>query len=135
MKCGMPRISTVPPLVSVVAILSTGALGRGILPFDDVWRFHQGNAAVPVASNEISFSIDGPGRIPGVDNGSVASLEPFQSVGRKAFQSRALAMVRRTAGLGKATLSARADGLEHAEVEPETARCHRGRERIPAAHG
>jgi beta-galactosidase len=69
---------------------------------------------VPTASDKITFAIEGPGQIVGVDNGSIVSHEPFQANEREAFQGRALVIVRRTAGEGKITLTASADGLDAA---------------------
>jgi beta-galactosidase len=72
---------------------------------------------VPAAANMITFAIGGPGAILGVDNGSIVSHEPFLAPGRSAHQGRALALVRATAGQGKVTLRATAEGLVPAEVE------------------
>jgi beta-galactosidase len=71
---------------------------------------------IPTASDKITFSIEGPGKVVGVDNGSIVSHEPFQANGREAFQGRVLVIVRRTAGEGKITLKASAQGMEAAHV-------------------
>ena len=73
---------------------------------------------VPRASDRVSFEIDGPGEIAGVDNGSITSHERFQASQRSAFQGRALAIVRAT-GKGAIVFRAKAEGLEGAEVRIE----------------
>ncbi len=71
---------------------------------------------VPSADHSLKFAIDGPGRIIAVDSGNVVSVEPFQATERKAWQGRALAIVRAT-GAGTITLTASAEGLPEATVE------------------
>jgi beta-galactosidase len=71
---------------------------------------------VPNAENLITLEISGPGKIIAVDSGSVVSTEPFQARQRKAFQGRAIAIVRATAA-GKITLTAKVDGLPPASIE------------------
>ncbi|MCW1925925.1 DUF4982 domain-containing protein [Luteolibacter arcticus] len=71
---------------------------------------------VPTASNKIAFSIEGPGKIVAVDNGSVVSLEPFQASEREAFQGRALVLLRGAEEQGKVVLKARGEGLETGEL-------------------
>ena len=71
---------------------------------------------VPNAANKITFTVEGPGKILGVDNGSIVSHELFQANTREAFQGRALVILRGVAGDGKVTLKATADGLAGAAV-------------------
>jgi beta-galactosidase len=71
---------------------------------------------VPTASDLITFKITGPGVIAAVDNGSIASHEPFQAMQRKAFQGRCVAMVKAIGAAGRITLTATADGLAEASV-------------------
>ena len=71
---------------------------------------------VPNASNRIDFSVEGPARIIGVDNGSIVSHEPFQASERQAFQGRALVILRGTAEQGAAALKATAEGLDGGEL-------------------
>jgi beta-galactosidase len=70
---------------------------------------------VPNAANVIKFSLAGPGKIVGLDSGSIVSTEPFQATQRAAFQGRALALIRAT-GNESITLTASSDGLESATV-------------------
>lgn len=71
---------------------------------------------IPNASQKIAFSIEGPGKIVGVDNGSIVSMEPFQASEREAFQGRALVILRGTQEQGKVVLKANAEGLQAGEA-------------------
>lgn len=66
---------------------------------------------VPAASDEITFTVEGPAAIVAVDNGDPQSHESYQGTKRHAFLSRALALVRATAAAGKITITASAPGL------------------------
>jgi beta-galactosidase len=75
----------------------------------------QGRVA-PVADNEISFEIQGEGRIIGVDNGDVMGLESFKGSRRKAFNGLCLAIVQSTAKPGRIQLTATSPGLKSSSV-------------------
>lgn len=75
----------------------------------------ENGTVVPTAANPVRFKVSGPGKIVGVDSGSVVSIEPFQATGRNAYQGRCLAVLRAT-GKSPVALTASADGLESAEV-------------------
>jgi beta-galactosidase len=70
----------------------------------------------PGADNEISFSLDGPVSLAGVDNGDPTNVESFQGTKHKAFHGLALAIVRSKETGGTATLKATADGLAPAST-------------------
>ena len=65
----------------------------------------------PGASAEITFTVSGPGMVVAVDNGDPQSHEPYQASKRKAFLSRALALVRVSEASGRVTVSAQSPGL------------------------
>ena len=72
---------------------------------------------VPRAANAIQFSLEGPGDIVGVDNGDATSFEPFQARERKAYNGRALVIVRSQARTpGAMVLKAVSPGLAPAEI-------------------
>ncbi|KAI0173987.1 glycoside hydrolase superfamily [Pestalotiopsis sp. NC0098] len=72
---------------------------------------------VPEASNNITFSITGPGEIVSTDNGCPYDLTPFPSLTRSAFSGFALAIVKSLNGqAGQITVSAAADELSGADV-------------------
>ena len=70
---------------------------------------------VPSYGELIKFTTSGPAKILGVDNGNVTSIEPFQASERKAFEGRALAILRATDN-GTVSLTATAEGLEPATI-------------------
>jgi beta-galactosidase len=74
---------------------------------------------VPTADNEITFEIQGEGKIIGVDNGKPDSHESFQADHRKAFNGLCLAIVQAKSKPGKIRLIARAEGLKEDSIEIE----------------
>jgi beta-galactosidase len=76
---------------------------------------------VPTADNLITFSIQGPGRIIGVDNGNPVSHESFQSNQRHVFNSLCLAIVQSTNTPGMLQIAVQADGLIADKVNVKSA--------------
>jgi beta-galactosidase len=75
----------------------------------------------PRASNRVHFTVTGPAEIVATDAGDAASLEPFQSPERAAFNGRCLAIVRTQPGTaGAITIKAEAEGLQAATVQLES---------------
>jgi len=69
----------------------------------------------PRADNLVRFSLQGPGDIIATDNGNPTSFESFQAPQRKAFNGRAVVIVRTRAGQpGTLVLRAESDGLASA---------------------
>lgn len=105
--------------LSKLAILADKeSLGTG---FDDVahleiYLLDENGTVVPTAGDLIQFTVSGPGNIISVDSGSIVSIEPFQADKRRAFQGRALAILRAT-GAGEITVTAQVDGLPPATVK------------------
>ena len=66
---------------------------------------------VPEASNQIKFSVSGPGRIVATDNGSTADHEPFSLSQHRLFGGRAIAIVQATASAGAIQVTVSAEGL------------------------
>jgi beta-galactosidase len=75
---------------------------------------------VPVADNEVSFQIQGEGKIIGVDSGDPVSHEDFKGSRRKAFNGMCLAIVQSTAKPGRIQLTATAPGLKSGSVTINT---------------
>jgi beta-galactosidase len=71
---------------------------------------------VPASDHEIQFTIQGPGKIIGVDNGDLTSMEPYQADKRKTFHGRALVVVQSARNSGKITLRAQSTGLPAAKL-------------------
>jgi beta-galactosidase len=66
---------------------------------------------VPVAEDEITFDIQGPGRLIGVDNGDPLSHEDYKSNRRKVFHGLCLAIVQSTARAGQVKITASSPAL------------------------
>jgi beta-galactosidase len=71
---------------------------------------------VPTANNEVTFAVQGEGKIIGVDNGNLASDEDYQGSRRKAFNGLCMAIVQSTAKAGRIQLTATSPGLKPASV-------------------
>ena len=95
-----------------VALKLTSDYCDGEMCFVQVDAVDAQGIRVPSATNRLSLSIVGPGRIVGVGNGNPRACESFVDVSAHAlFFGKALAVVRRT-GAGRITLVAAAEGLE-----------------------
>lgn len=75
---------------------------------------------IPAASDRITFSVEGEGRLIGVDNGNSPDHDSYQANNRKAFGGKALAIVRSTREAGSFTLTASAPGLDSSSVTVTT---------------
>jgi beta-galactosidase len=75
---------------------------------------------VPVAENEVTFAIQGEGRIIGVDNGNPVSHEDYKANRRKAYNGACLAIVQSTAKPGRVQLTASSPGLKPQSVSIST---------------
>jgi beta-galactosidase len=71
---------------------------------------------VPVADNEITFKIQGEGKIIGLDNGNPVSHEDYRANRRKAFNGLCLAIVQSTNKSGIIQLTAASPGLQSAGI-------------------
>ncbi len=75
-----------------------------------------GGTVVPTADNLVRFTIEGPGKIIGVDNGNPISHEPFIDEQIHAFNGYCLAVVQCTGDSGAINIKATSAGLKTAEV-------------------
>ncbi|MBK1817781.1 DUF4982 domain-containing protein [Luteolibacter yonseiensis] len=112
------QLRTAGKVVKIELLPDRNTLGTS---FDDVSNIEvrlldENGIVVPNAENLVTFNLTGPGRIIGVDSGNVVSTEPFQANRRKAYQGRALAIVRAT-GTGKITVAAGSEGLDGKSIE------------------
>ncbi len=81
----------------------------------------EGGICVPIADHEITFDVDGPGRIIGIENGDLNSLDDPKDNTHKARQGRGLAIFQATREPGTVRLTARSHGLVAATTEIEIA--------------
>lgn len=72
---------------------------------------------VPDAVNELKFTVEGPAKLLGIDNGDLNSPATGKDGVRKAFRGRGLAIVQSTRESGKVRVTARAEGFKEATVE------------------
>jgi beta-galactosidase len=70
----------------------------------------------PLADNQVTFRINGPGRLIGVGNGDPTSHESDKGSARKAFCGLAMALVQSTKAAGEITVEASSPGLAAASV-------------------
>ena len=71
---------------------------------------------VPSSGDLIRFKVTGPGVIAAVDNGDMASHEPFQAAERGAYQGRCFAILKANAAKGTIVLAATAPNLAGTSV-------------------
>lgn len=62
------------------------------------------------------FSVSGPGELVGVDNGDPTDTTLYKGTSRKAFNGKALAIVRSTGSAGNITISVSASGLSSTPI-------------------
>jgi beta-galactosidase len=74
------------------------------------------NRTVPVASNEVAFTVTGAGRLLGVGNGDPSSHESDKGARRAAFNGLCLAIVQASRTAGAITIKADSAGLRPATI-------------------
>jgi beta-galactosidase len=72
---------------------------------------------VPDAEPEVTFDVNGPAEIIGVENGSLNSLEDPKDNVHRAYQGQGLAILQSARSAGKVRVTARAAGIEDATIE------------------
>lgn len=73
---------------------------------------------VPKSNNQVSFSIEGPGKIVATDNGDATSHELFQASSKKAYNGMCLVIVKAEKGAkGSFTVKADSKGLKSSSVQ------------------
>ncbi len=75
---------------------------------------------VPDAEPEVTFNVNGPAALLGIENGDVNSPEPYQGPTRKAYHGCGLAILQSTTAAGKVSITATAPDLAPATVQIET---------------
>lgn len=72
------------------------------------------------AANRVRFTVEGEGKLVGVDNGNSIDHQSFQDDNRQAFSGKVLAIVQSTGRAGTITVKAEADGLASDTVTIQT---------------
>jgi beta-galactosidase len=75
---------------------------------------------VPDADHEITFAIQGEGKLIGVDSGDPQSHEDFKSNRRRSFHGLCLAIVQSTRRPGEIQITASSTGLKPHDVKGES---------------
>jgi beta-galactosidase len=76
-----------------------------------------GGLIVPDAANRVEFSIDGPGRLIGLDNGNPRDHDAMKGKSRKTFNGLALAIVQADGATGTIRIKATSAGLSPASLD------------------
>ncbi len=84
---------------------------NGSMSFVSVSIVDEKGTVVPDAANRVAFTVDGPGRIVGVDNGKQDSAHGYQETSVDAFNGQAIAVIGTTGEPGLITLTATSPGL------------------------
>ncbi|MDF1560086.1 MAG: beta-galactosidase GalB [Bacteroidales bacterium] len=87
------------------------------LSFITVTVVDSDNVPVPHFDDLITFTVEGPGTIAGVDNGSQTSMEPFRADYRRAFNGKCLLVVKAGKEEGSVRVTAVAEGMMSAVTE------------------
>ncbi len=77
---------------------------------------------VPDAQNEITFEVEGPGRIIGIENGNLSSHEDYKDSVHKAYHGRGLVILQSLRERGRIRLAASSNGIKKASVEIDVQR-------------
>ncbi len=75
---------------------------------------------VPDAANNVKFTVEGEGRLVGVDNGKQDDHQSYQDNNRNAFSGSLTAIIQSTKNAGEITVTASAEGLDPATVKITT---------------
>jgi beta-galactosidase len=71
---------------------------------------------VPDAANEVTFNLDGPAKLLGIENGDLNSPDDCKDRKHKAYHGRGLAILQSERGSGKITVTATSPALDSASV-------------------
>jgi len=86
------------------------------LSFITVGVMDENGVIVPRAADQISFTIDGPGKIVGVANGDPTNHESFKGQTHKAFNGKCLVVLQAGREKGNMVLTATAPGLKQSTI-------------------
>ncbi|MDO7905316.1 glycoside hydrolase family 2 TIM barrel-domain containing protein [Paenibacillus sp. JX-17] len=81
------------------------------------------------ANNRVHFTVEGPGRLVGLDNGDSTDYDPYKGTNRRMFSGRLLAVIAGTLEPGRITLHASSPGITPSVLQLDA------REIAPAAPG
>lgn len=105
-----------PAALALVADRQVIAADRRDIAHLTVQVIDENSKVVPIADNDVTFSVEGEGMLIGVDNGNPRSHEDFKSNRRKAFNGLCLAIVQSTDKAGQIRVTATSPSLKAASV-------------------
>ena len=74
---------------------------------------------VPNATNKVTFTVEGPANLLGIENGDLNDPDTGKDGSRSAFHGRGLAILQSKATAGTISIQAKSPGLESASVQVE----------------
>jgi beta-galactosidase len=110
------RTAGAPARVALTADRSTITADGRDLVFVTADILDGSGVLVPTASNSVTFTVSGPGKIVGVDNGNAIDTTMYTSPTRNAFSGKVLAIVQSTGAPGAITVTATSSGLSAGSV-------------------
>ena len=111
-KVASETVKTAGPVKKIKLTLEKG-FGEGDLYYIDATLTDKKGVFNPIAANELTFSVKGPGEIVAVDAGDPTCLTPFHSDSIKAFNGLASVIIKVKPGAkGKIVVTATSDGLK-----------------------
>ncbi|WP_216388605.1 sugar-binding domain-containing protein [Arcanobacterium phocae] len=110
---GRNKVTTAGPAQSLKVNVNRNSIAAdgSDLAYVDVTVTDAKGEPVPDANTPITFSIEGNGEIVGTDNGEQADHTSYQSLERRAFSGKALAIAKSTKKAGSFTVTASAEGM------------------------
>lgn len=106
--------------IRLTADRTTIRADRNDLCYVTVEVVDQNDNVVPVAANQIRFTVSGAGELAATGNGAPNDASSFRLPSRKAFQGRCLAILRPQGTPGSITLKAESENLKTATLEVKT---------------
>lgn len=94
------------------SLLATGS----DLAFIEISTVDENGQPVHNANNRVHLSIDGPGRLVGLDNGDSTDYDSYKGTNRRLFNGKLLAIVASTLEPGEITVTVRARGLKESKL-------------------
>lgn len=110
------KTKSAPNTINLAADRKVVAASRNDVAFVTVEIVDKHGNRVPDAQALLRFSIDGPGELAGLADGTPNQPASFQASECKAFLGRCLAILRPTGGVGEIVLRAESNGLQAAEL-------------------
>lgn len=119
---GRNKVTTAGPAQSLKVNVNRNSIvaDGSDLAYVDVTVTDAKGEPVPDANTPIVFSVEGNGEIVGTDNGEQADHTSYQSLERRAFSGKALAIVKSTKQSGSFTVKASAKGMSPQTVTVTT---------------